>query len=466
MNIHFIGIGGISMSGLAHVCINLGYRVSGSDSSFGSATMRLQGEGAEIFIGHDEKHIIPDIDLVVYTAAVKEDNPELVRARQLGIKILDRAQFLGDIMKKYENSVAISGTHGKTTTTSMTTVIFQNALLDPTVLVGGLLNEISGNVRIGNSQHFITEACEYVDSFLKFYPKIAVILNIEEDHLDYFKDIDQIKASFKSFASQIKDNGFIIANGDDENIKNSLEDIKKNVILFGKNAGNNAVITDETFDTFGHASFNLVLDQKDLGRFTLKVPGKHNMYNACAAILSGYASGIDMDTVRSGIEFYTGVGRRFELKGEINGVRIYDDYAHHPTEVIATLSAAKMLQKNLLYTVFQPHTYTRTKELLDKFSESFTDSDVVIITDIYASREKDTGIIHSRDLVDAIIKRGKNAIYISSLAEVSEYLSSNVKPGDVVFTLGAGDVYTAGEALLKIGSEPPAQVKKSAAVAG
>ena len=450
MKIHFIGIGGISMSGLAHVCINLGYIVSGSDKSMSPSVKRLTNEGATIFIGHDEAQITEDIELVVYTAAVKQENPELMKARKLNLPIIDRAQFLGDIMKKYENSIAISGTHGKTTTTSMTTVIFNTHDEDPTVLVGGNLNAIGGNVRIGSSEVFITEACEYVDSFLKFYPKIAVILNIEEDHLDYFSGLKQIQDSFATFASQVKPNGYIIANGDDPNIIMAIENIDKTKIYFGRESHCEARIHDESYDCTGCGTFSLSLNDELLGNFTIKVPGRHNVLNATAAILCGYFSNIPIDFLKAGIELYTGVGRRFEYKGEINGIKVYDDYAHHPTEVAATLSAAKMLKRHLLYTVFQPHTFTRTKELLDRFAVSFNDSDVVIISDIFASRESDPGNIHSRDLVAAIINAGKEAIYIGSLNEVQTYLGSVLEPEDILFTIGAGDVYTLGESLLHL----------------
>ena len=351
-------------------------------------------------------------------------------------------------MKKYENSIAISGTHGKTTTTSMTTVVFNANNEDPTVLVGGNLSVIDGNVRIGNSEVFITEACEYVDSFLKFYPKIAIILNIEEDHLDYFSGLEQIEASFAKFASQVKPDGFVIANGDDENILKALKNVDKTKIYFGRNENCQAIIHDEVYNSSGYATFSLSMDDKFIGRFTLQVPGKHNVLNATAAILSAYVSKLPLDAIKTGIESYTGVGRRFEYKGEVNGIKVYDDYAHHPTEVAATLSAAKMIKHHVLYTVFQPHTYTRTKELLDRFAVSFNDSDVVIISDIYASREKDPGNIHSKDLVEAIKKSGKDALYIGSLDEVQNYLGSVLEPEDIVFTIGAGDVYTLGESLL------------------
>lgn len=438
------------MSGLAQICINLGYRVTGSDSAISKSVQKLMSLGLEIKIGHSEDNIDESIDLVVYTAAVSKDNEELKRAIELDIKTIDRATFLGEIMRKYENSIAISGTHGKTTTTSMCSVIFNSAGNDPTILVGGNLKDIDGNVRIGDSECFITEACEYVDSFLKFFPKIAIILNIEEDHLDYFRDIKQIEDSFRSFASQVKVDGHVIANGDDENVRNSLHNLEKNIIFFGQAKDNHAIIKDIIYDSFGLPSFTLDCHGKTLGRFSLKVPGEHNIYNACASILAAYVSELEISHIKDGIELYSGVGRRFELKGEINGIKIYDDYAHHPTELKATLKAASRLQRSRLYTVFQPHTYTRTKDLMNQFAQSFYDSDVVIISDIYASREKDTLGIHSMDLVNQIKKTGKDAIYIGDLKEVSSYLSSVLKENDILFTVGAGDVYTVGEYLMEI----------------
>ncbi len=287
--------------------------------------------------------------------------------------------------------------------------------------------------------------------FIEFFqPKIAVILNIEEDHLDYFSGLKQIQDSFATFASQVKKDGYIIANGDDKSIIEAIDHIDKTKIYFGRESHCNAIIHDETYDCSGCCTFSLSLEGKPLGEFALKVPGRHNVLNATAAILAGYVSNIPASFLKTGIESYTGVGRRFEYKGEVNGIKVYDDYAHHPTEVAATLSAAKMLKRHLLYTVFQPHTFTRTKELLDRFAVSFNDSDVVIISDIFASRESDPGNIHSRDLVEAIIKSGKQAMYIGSLNEVESYLGSVLEPEDILFTIGAGDVYTLGESMLHI----------------
>lgn len=448
MKIHFIGIGGVSMSGLAQICLNLGYDVSGSDSQKSDLTEKLENLGGKIYIGQSSKNITADRDLVVYTAAIREDNEELKAARHLGIECIDRASFLGKIMKKYENALAIAGTHGKTSTTSMTSLIFQTANLDPTILVGGNLKEIGGNVRIGNSGHFITEACEYVNSFLQFSPKVAVILNIEEDHLDFFSGLDEIKESFSKFSQLVPQDGYVIINGDDPNTNDVLNNISGSVITFGTNENCNARICDIAFDSNGYPSFNIIKDGELLGTFSLKVRGLHNIYNATASILSGFVSGIETSVIKTGIEAYGGVGRRFELKGEKDGMVIYDDYAHHPTEIKATLNAAKNMDSNRVWCIFQPHTYTRTLQLLDEFALSFDQADEIIITDIYAAREKDNGKIHSKDLVSLLEKRGLKVSYMNDFNDIAKKVLLEGTPKDLVFTVGAGDVYKIGNLIL------------------
>lgn len=449
MNIHFVGIGGISMSGLANIAINLGYQVSGSDENVDNPSVcHLAEQGATIYQAHHEDHVPEDTNLVVYTAAVREDNPEILRAKELKIPTLDRAQFLSNLMEKYENSIAISGTHGKTSTTSMISVIFQYAGQDPTILVGGELDAIGGNFRIGHSDCFITEACEYMDSFLKFYPKTAIVLNIEREHMDYFKDMKHILHSYSTFSNQTKEQGHVIANGDDTHVLEAMKNVHRPKIFFGFDEHNDAIIKNKGLNHDGHIYFELVYKGKYLGRFDLQIPGLHNVYNSAAAVLAAYIHGIDIDTIRRGLHEYTGVGRRFEFKGYFNGARVYDDYAHHPSEVRATLEAAGTMNKKLLYTVFQPHTFTRTKEFLSVFAESFYQSDVVIISDIYPSRERDTGLIHSRELVDAIRHAGKDALYIGKMDEIETYLSEKLQPDDVLLLIGAGDIYKVSEHLL------------------
>lgn len=447
MKVHFIGIGGISMSGLANICLNLDYIVSGSDSQENFFTKELANKGATIHIGQSAQNIKPDIDLVIYTAAIHPDNPEWMEAKKQNLKMLSRSEFLGLVMKKYENSIAISGTHGKTTTTSMLSVLYSYSDYDPTILVGGNLKEINGNFRIGNSEHFITEACEYFDSFLDLYPKFGIILNIEADHLDYFDSLDVIIQSFRKFSQNVSSNGYTIANGDDQNVRTALKDLP-NCILFGYDKNNDAVIVDDSFDKNGNGHFSIQLDSDILGPFSIKVPGKHNIMNATAAILTAYKDDIPLEKIQHGIFSYHGVDRRFQYKGNYGDVLVYDDYAHHPSEIKATLSAAKFLNPNRLIAIFQPHTYTRTKSLLEEFATSFYDADIVIITDIYASRETDTGLVSSQDLVNRLKAHGKDAIHLNDITELQNYLDPILQKNDIIFTIGAGDVYKLGEQLL------------------
>lgn len=449
MNIHFIGIGGISMSALAEICINKGYKVSGSDANESYLLDKLRSQGATIFIGHEKEHLSDDVDMVIYTAAVHEDNAELVAAKEKNKLTINRAAFLGQIMREYKNSIAVSGTHGKTSTTSMLSTIFQYADLDPTILVGGNLSTIGGNVKIGNSDHFITEACEYVDSFLNFNPKISIVLNVEEDHLDYFSGLDEIKASFNKFGKLLPKDGYFIINGDDENTEDILHEVKATVIKYGTNASNDAILKNIYFNENGHGIFELQLNGKNLGMFELSVPGLHNIYNASAAILTAYVSSIDLELIRANIKAYSGVGRRFEVKGNYNGALVIDDYAHHPTELKATLAAAKKMKKSKLWCIFQPHTYTRTKSLLNEFAKAFYSADKVIITDIYAARESDPGDIHSKDLVEKLYQNNVDVTYISKFEDIADYLRDNVKDNDLVITAGAGPIYKVAEALVQ-----------------
>ena len=443
MNIHFIGIGGISMSALAEICINKKYNVSGSDMNESEMTKKLRSQGAKIFIGQSKENITDDIDMVVYTAAIHPDNPELMEAKNKTKLTINRAAFLGQLMREYKNSIAVSGTHGKTTTTSMLSTIFEHAKLDPTILVGGNLKSIGGNVKIGHSDHFITEACEYVDSFLNFNPKISIVLNIEEDHLDYFSGIDEIKASFNKFGKLLPKDGYFVINGDSPNM-DILHDVKAKVIKYGKKPENDVIIENIAFDDLGCGSFDLNYMGQHLGNFKLHVPGLHNIYNATSAIIVSIVSGIDIDTIKEGLLDYTGVGRRFEIKGKYHDATVIDDYAHHPTEIKATLSTAKRFKKGTLWCVFQPHTYSRTAALLDEFAEAFYSADKVIITDIFAAREADPGNIHSKDLVEKLDHNNVDAIYISKFEDVVKHFKENVKPNDIVITIGAGTVYQIG----------------------
>lgn len=448
MNVHFIGIGGINMSALAEICINKGYKVTGSDMQESHLVNHLRDLGATVHIGQRKENISDDINLVVYTAAISNDNEEFQEAKKKNILMINRAAFLGQIMREYKNSIAVAGTHGKTSTTSMLSTIFDYAETDPTILVGGNLSTIGGNVRIGNSEHFITEACEYVDSFLNFNPLISIVLNIEEDHLDYFSGIEEIKASFNKFGKLLPEEGYFIVNGDNENANDIMYEVEANIIKFGQRADNDAIISEIKYDNDGYAMFNLKYKGINLGSFDLSVYGLHNVYNATAAILAAIVSGLEVDTIKKAIKTYTGVGRRFEKKGNYNGALIIDDYAHHPTEVKAALAAAKTLKKNKLWVVFQPHTYSRTRALLDEFAGAFYAADKVIITDIYAAREKDPGDISSKNLVEKLYQNNVDAMYMPTFEEISEFLKENLEEEDLLLTCGAGPVNKVGEALL------------------
>lgn len=449
MKVHFIGIGGINMSALAEICINKGYTVTGSDMQESYLIEHLREHGAKIVIGQKKENITDDINMVIYTAAISKNNEEFQEAKNKNILMINRAAFLGQIMREYKNSIAVSGTHGKTSTTSMLSEIFNHAEKDPTILVGGNLSAIGGNVRIGSSENFITEACEYVDSFLNFNPFISIVLNIEEDHLDYFSGIEEIKASFNKFGKLLPKEGVFIINGDNENTKDIVYDVKAKIIRFGQNEKNDAIISDIKYDDDGFAMFNLKYKGVNLGTFKLSVYGLHNVYNATAAIVASIESNIEVDVIKEAIKKYRGVGRRFEIKGNFKNNMVVDDYAHHPTELKATLAAAKNLKKDKLWVIFQPHTYSRTKALFNEFSEAFYSADEVIITDIYAAREDNPGDISSKDLVERLYQKNIKSKYIPTFDEIVEYLKENIGENELIITCGAGPIYKVGESLLK-----------------
>lgn len=447
-HIYFIGIGGISMSGLAEILLENGCQISGSDIQLSGLTRRLQDKGAIIYEGHDAQNI-KEVDLVVYTAAIKDDNPEMIEAEKQNIPIMDRASLLGQIMETYPFAIGVAGTHGKTTTTSMLSTMMNRAGLDPTILVGGELDEIGGNVRIGQSEYFITEACEYMDSFLKFQPFLAIVLNIERDHLDYFKDIHHIYSSFLKYVLLVPKSGFVIGCGDDRLVSKLMKELQCQLVSYGIDHNCDWMARDINYDNLGNSEFRVENKGRDLGRFTLKVPGKHNIYNALASIAACDIMNISIDVMRESLLRYYGTHRRFEVKGKTsNQITILDDYAHHPTEVKATITAALNYPHNQLWCIYQPHTYTRTKELFQEFTEAFHGVDHLIFTDIYAAREKDPGDINSRMLAEAISEKGKNSIYLSDFGEIANYVRKNAKPGDLVTTMGAGNVYQIGDILL------------------
>ena len=445
--IHFIGIGGISMSGLAEILIDNGYNISGSDRNKSSFTDKLEKMGAKIYIGHKAENV-HGADIVVYTAAIKEDNPEIVEAKKLNITLMDRAEFLGQIMKDFQKRIAVSGTHGKTTTTSMIALTLIKAGLDPTVMVGGVVDQIGGNVRPGKSPYFLAEACEYKGSFLKFYPNIGIILNIDADHLDYYKDIDDVKAAFLKFANLIPEDGFLIGYFSDSRLLDIINKVKCNTMTYGIKGGD-FTAKNITYDSNGCAAFTAYYEGKEYYNFKLSITGEHNILNALAAIACCHTLGISKKVISESLYEYTGTRRRFEIKGKVNDAVIVDDYAHHPTEIKATLKAAKNYPHKKIYCVFQPHTYSRTSALFNEFSNAFYDVDKLILTDIYAAREKDTGIVSSKMLCDEVCKNGVDAVYIKSFDDIVRYLKENLEKGDLIITMGAGDVTEIGDLLLK-----------------
>ena len=447
IRIHFIGIGGISMSGLAAILLKEGFSVSGSDAKRSDLTDELAAAGAGIVIGQKAENISPETDLVVYTAAIHPDNPEFQQAVNLKIPMLTRAQLLGEIMQNYDTPVAVAGTHGKTTTTSMLSHMALAAGLDPTISVGGILKSIGGNIRVGNSGTFITEACEYTNSFLSFFPKIEIILNIDADHLDFFRDLAHIRSSFHAFAALLPKDGALVINGEIPDLASFTEDLPCRIITYGTK-GSNYTAEDVCYDELGFASFSVVRDGETLGQVRLHVPGNHNVSNALAAIAAAQLMGVDFEQIREGLSTFTGTDRRFERKGTWHNTAVIDDYAHHPTEISATLAAARHYPHRRIFCVFQPHTYTRTSALLDEFAQALSAADQVILADIYAAREKNTIGISSDDLRRKMEEMGSNACYLPSFDDIVSYLKENLQEGDLLITMGAGDVYLVGEKLL------------------
>ncbi len=450
--VHFIGIGGISMSGLAEILQDWGYTVTGSDTRASGITQRLESKGITVF-RHNSPENISDPDLIVYTLAVRKDNPEYRRAVETGVPMMVRAELLGLISDRYPSSIGVAGTHGKTTATSMVAMIMLEAGKDPTIHIGGELEAIGGTVHIGSGRYFVTEADEYKASLLKLHNDISVILNIEFDHSDFYRDINHVKDVFREYALNTPENGIIIACGDDPEVAGIL-DIPRKKVLFGIDnpdcewrAGN------IRYDMNGLASFNVVHNGKPLERIRLNVPGKHNVYNALASIAACSFAGCGIAPAKKALAAFRGTRRRFEEKGYYKGTRIVDDYAHHPSEIRATLAAAEKTAHKCLWCIFQPHTYSRTLSLFENFVSSFDKADKIIIADIYAAREIDDGSINSAMLAEKIAARGKNAIHMDSFGAIADYIAQNAAPGDLVLTMGAGDINLVGEMLIEKGNK-------------
>ncbi len=448
-HIYFIGIGGISMSGLAEILKDRGCRVSGTDIKESDVTKHLESLGISIHYGHRAENITDDIDLVVYTAAIHPGNPELEAAKEKQIPLMDRARLLGHIMEEYQYSVAVAGTHGKTTTTSMVSEILLEAEKDPTITVGGILPAIHSNVKIGHSPYFVAEACEYFDSFLQFTPLVGVILNVEADHLDYFKTLDNIRRSFHAFAQRIPAGGLLVLNASIAHSEELEENLHCSVETFGLKENACWQARNIVHGPNGKNSFDVYYQGEFYTSVHLDIPGEHNITNALAAVASAHFLDIPAEVCARGLSHFTGVNRRFQRKGEKRGIVVIDDYAHHPTEIMATLSAARNVRHNKLWCVFQPHTYSRTKNLFDEFGRAFGDADEIIVADIYAARETDDGTISAAMLAERIAKEGGNARYVGDFAAIRQHLETHCRTGDLLLTVGAGDVYKIGEEFLK-----------------
>ena len=427
------------MSGIAEILHNWGFTVTGSDLNKTDITDKLNDNGILVSIGHDLKNV-HNSDLVVYTAAVKQNNPELCEAKNLKIPTIERGDFLGIITKSYLNSIGISGTHGKTTTTSMVSLCFLEENLDPTIQVGAILKQLNGNYRVGNSDYLIIESCEYAGSFLNFHLKSAIILNIDNDHLDYFKTFENLKHSFEKYVAKLPANGFLVLNADDENCLELKNKSKAKIITYGIN--NNADFTAKNieFNSNGFAKFNVYYKNEFYNTIKLSVPGIHNVSNALACISLCFSYGISKESIAKALLEFTGAHRRFEFMGKYNDANIFDDYGHHPAEILATVNGLKNIKHNNSWVVFQPHTYSRTKNLLEDFAKVLINFDNIIITDIYAAREENIYNISSHDLVDRIVTLGKKAVFISDFNEIANYLKSHIQPNDIVLTLGAGPI--------------------------
>ncbi|MDR0854670.1 MAG: UDP-N-acetylmuramate--L-alanine ligase [Clostridiales Family XIII bacterium] len=451
-HVHCVGIGGIGLSAIAEILLNMGIHVSGSEMHESEIIDGLMDKGADIFLAHRAKNV-GEADLVVYSVAVPMTNPELVFAEENGIPVLTRAQMLGILMEGAKSSVAVSGAHGKTTTTSMISLILKNAKLDPTILVGGNLLEIGGNVRIGSHDYFVTEACEYMDSFLQLRPKYAIILNIDEDHLDYFKDINHIARSFNTFANLVPDDGVVFALDSDPFVSSILEKLDKPFITFGFHRNCDYRATELDFsDASGMPSFDITHNGDDVCKIRLSIPGRHNIANALAAFSCCHHMGIDTDIIVNTLESFHGTKRRFEVKGTtMDGVTVVDDYAHHPTEIAATIKAATTIPHNNMWILFQPHTYTRTMALHDDFAEALALADKIVLAEIYAARENNVHQITSKSIVTKIKEdnSGKEAYFFKDFDDIAGFVLNNAEEGDLVITMGAGDIYKVGEMMLE-----------------
>lgn len=440
---HLIGIGGVSMSALGEVLFSAGLNITGSDMNRSETVTALEKKGIKVTIGHFPESV-EGADFIVRSAAVHDDNPEIVSAREKGIPVFERTQAWGAIMREYKNAICVSGTHGKTTTTSMVTHILMANRSDPTVMIGGTLPLIKSGYRVGEGDTIVLESCEYYNSFHSFLPTIAVILNIDEDHLDFFKDIDDIKKSFAVFAGNVTEGGYIVANADDKNTMDCVKTVSgRKIVTFG--IENIADVRAVNIKSGRRTLFDLEYKGEIKASIELKVAGRHNIYNALAASAAAICYGADIGRIKEGLEQFGGVGRRAEYKGSYNGADIYDDYAHHPNELRATLAAVREMGYERVVCAFQPHTYSRTKKLFNEFVSALSLADKVYLAEIYAAREKNTLGISSRDIAEKI----QGAVYCPSFEELENALRKEAKSGDIILTVGAGDIYKVGEDIVR-----------------
>ena len=442
--VHLVGIGGVSMCPLAEVLRRMGMDVQGSDMTESKTVLHLRELGIQVAIGHNAENL-GECDVVIRTAAVRDSNPEIAGAVARGIPVYERAQAWGAIMRHYQNAICVSGTHGKTTTTSMCTHIFMAAQKDPTVMIGGTLPLLGSGYRVGQGDTIILESCEYCNSFLSFFPTVAILLNVAEDHLDFFKDLRDIESSFRRFAELVPDNGFVIANLDDEGVRETMEGYARPMVTFSRTDKSADCYPENLVYTNGLPAFDVVIKGEVYTHVSLLVGGEHNVSNTLAAAAAAYVLGIPGEAVAEGLGSFTGAGRRFEHKGTFNGAEIYDDYAHHPDELHALLTTAKTLGYKRVVVAFQPHTYTRTAKLFDRFVEELKLADVAVLAEIYAAREQNTIGISSSDLCRNI----PGSVYCPTLERTTEQVRRILCPGDLFLTVGAGDIYRVGEKLLE-----------------
>lgn len=454
-NIHFVGIGGIGMSGIAEVLLNLGYTISGSDLSQSDITQRLAVLGAKIFAGHDASHL-GDADVAVTSTAVKSNNPEVLEAQRRGIPVIPRAEMLAELLKM-KFSIAVSGSHGKTTTTSMVSTVLAHGGLDPTMVIGGKLASIGSNAKMGDGEVIVAEADESDGSFLKLSPSLAVITNIDREHLDYYRDIEEIKEAFLQFANIVPFYGSTILCFDDENVKTILPQIKRKTITYGLTSSADYRAIDIKF-AGSSSTFSLVYKGTPCGDVTLNVPGRFNVYNALATIAVAREFDMEYPAICEGLKRFVGVHRRLEVKGKSRGITVVDDYGHHPTEIRETLAAAKHVWKDRIIVVFQPHRYTRTKALFEEFLTAFPNADTLIVTDIYAASEDPIDGVNALSLCEGIRRCGnRDVTYLSDFDDIVKHLLSIAKPTDVIITQGAGNVWKIGEEFLKRSGHEPAR---------